>query len=263
MRLAAGLSIIAIGICFGLLPERALSEECPRGGTLIAGAADYRPYNIVEGDKVRGMDFEVIETILGRLGCDLVKVPLPWTRHLNALRIGTVDIATPVTKTPGREEFAYFSAPYIQADEVLFVRVENVDTHGSLDDFFLNDKRLGVVRDYAYGGSFPALSEAYPHLIETTDSLELNIRQLELGRVDAILGETYVVASVIQSLGLSKVIKPTEVIVASEPNYIMFSKQSVSRDFVAAFSRELQILQQNGEFDRITARYKGSDGAVY
>ncbi|XYK80287.1 MAG: substrate-binding periplasmic protein [Labrenzia sp.] len=263
MQRAAIIPAIVMGFAIGLVSMPAASQECPRGGTLIAGAGDYRPYNIVEGEEVRGMDFEVIETILGKLGCDLVKVPLPWTRHLNALRNGTVDIATPVTKTPEREAFAYFSAPYIQADEVLFVRAENVDTYESLGDFFQNDKRLGVVRDYAYGGSFPALSEAYPHLIEMTDSLELNLKQLELGRVDAILGETYVVTSEIQSLGLSKVIKPTNAIVASEPNYIMFSKRSVSQDFVAAFSKELQTMQENGEFDRITARYKDSDGAVY
>jgi len=263
MQVRAILSALVMGLAFGLLSAPAVSHECPRGGTLIAGAGDYRPYNIVEGEEVRGMDFEVIETILGKLGCDLLKVPLPWTRHLNALRNGTVDIATPVTKTPEREGFAYFSVPYIQADEVLFVRAENVDTYESLGEFFQNGKRLGVVRDYAYGGSFPALSEVYPQLIEMTDSLELNLKQLELGRVDAILGETYVVTSEILSLGLSKVIKVTNAVVASEPNYIMFSKKSVSQDFVAAFSKELQTMQENGEFDRITARYKDGDGAVY
>ncbi|GAA0773263.1 amino acid ABC transporter substrate-binding protein [Roseibium denhamense] len=249
-------------IAFACLPGPAAAQDCPRDGTLIAGAGDYRPYNIVEGNQVSGMDFDVIETILDKMGCGLIKVPLPWTRHLNAMRLGTVDIATPVTKTPERETFAHFSSPYIQADEILFVRAENLEKYENLSDFFLRDKRLGVVRDYAYGGSFPEMANAYPHLIEQTDSLELNLKQLELGRVDAILGETYVVTSVIKQLGLSNVIKPTEIVVASEPNYIMFSKESIPAEFVDAFSKELRAMQENGEFERITAPYKAADSPV-
>ncbi|WP_209010655.1 ABC transporter substrate-binding protein [Labrenzia sp. PHM005] len=255
------LALLIAGI-LGSLTLAAQAQDCPRGGTLIAGAGDYRPYNIVEGDTVTGMDFEVIETILNKMDCELTKIPLPWTRHLNAMRNGTVDIATPVTITPDREEFAHFSSPYIQANEILFVRTKDQSAYKDLADFFKKGKRLGVIRDYAYGGAFPELAKTYADQIETTDSQELNLKQLDLGRVDAILGETYVVSSVVQRLGLSRKVIPSNVIVASESNYIMFSKISVSEDFVAAFSRELQTMQENGEFDQITARYRNSQDVV-
>jgi len=262
MHRAAWLAFILELFLLAGLPATATAQDCPRGGTLIAGAGDYRPYNIVEGDKVSGMDFDVIETILKDMGCDLLKVPLPWARHLNGLRNGSVDIATPVTKTPDREVFAHFSAPYIVADEILFVRTDDTEAFESLEDFFLRGKRLGVIRNYAYGGSFPKLANAYPHLIERTDSLELNLKQLQIGRVDAILGETLVVTSVIRRLGYSNTIKTSGVIVASEPNHIMFSKKSVSQAFVAAFSEKLQLMQANGTFDEITAPYRSTDGAI-
>lgn len=259
-RQAALIMVASVCGLMAALPAQAV--DCPRGGTLIAGAGDYRPYNIVEGDKVSGMDFEVIEAILDKMGCSLTKVPLPWARHLNAMQNGLVDIASPVTITPERESFARFTAPYFVADEILFVAKGTTPAYDSLQSFFEQGNRLGVIREYAYGGVFPALSAAYAGQIETTDSLELNLKQLMLGRVDAILGETYVVTAEINKLRAGDKIKPTEVVVASEPNFIMFAKKSVPADFVAAFNAELQAMKKNGEFDRITEKYRSTQ-AVY
>lgn len=244
------------------LPAPAQAHDCPRGDTLIAGAGDYGPYNIVDGDNISGMDFEIVETILDKMGCKLEKVALPWSRHLTAIRTGVVDLATPVTRTPEREKFALFSIPYIMADEILFVRRDDLNAFKSPTDFFQQGKRLGVIRDFAYGGMFPELLASYGPQIERTDSQEQNLRQLELGRVDAILGEFYVISSVIQKLDLSKTIKPSDVVVASEWNYMMFSKKSVSQEFVAAFSSELRAMQDNGEIDRIAAQYRSPGDVV-
>lgn len=254
-------ALIIYGLLFAL-PARAEQQECPRDGTLIAGAGDYRPYNIVEGDSVSGMDFDVLEAILTKMGCGLRTVALPWARHLAEMRNGTVDIATPVTITADRQVFAYFTGPYIHADEILFVRQEDQNTYTSLSDFFVQGKRLGVIRDYAYGGDYRNLKNAYFSQIEQTDSQELNLKQLSLGRVDAVLGELYVVSSVIQKLGLSDDIKPSDVVVASEPNFIMFSKKSISEEFVSVFSSLLSEMQENGELDRITSQYLNKDGSI-
>ncbi|MCK7615463.1 substrate-binding periplasmic protein [Roseibium sediminicola] len=257
----AGFAALIV-LCLAVLPVPAFAVDCPRDGSLIAGAGDYRPYNIVEGDSVSGMDFEVIEAILDKMGCGLTKVPLPWARHLNAMQNGLVDIASPVTITPERESFARFTDPYITANEILFVATDTDPAYDSLQSFFEAGNRLGVIREYAYGGTYPALSAAYAGQIETTDSLELNLKQLMLGRVDAILGETYVVTAEINKLRAGGKIKPTEVVVASEPNFIMFAKKSVPADFVAAFNTQLQAMKRTGEFDRITEKYRSTQ-AVY
>lgn len=253
--------LVLAGLLFALT-GRAEAQDCPRDGTLVAGAADYPPYNIVEGTHVRGMDFDVIETILTKMGCNLRTVALPWARHLAEMRNGTVDIATPVTITPERLAFAHFTAPYIHAEEILFVRSEDRNTYTDLSNFFLQGKRLGVIRDYAYGGDYQDLKNAYFAQIEQTDSQELNLKQLSLGRVDAVLGERYVVSSAIQKLGFSEDIKPSTVVVASEPNFIMFSKKSISADFVSAFSKILSDMQENGELDLITSQYLNKDRAI-
>ncbi|ASP33456.1 ABC transporter substrate-binding protein [Labrenzia sp. VG12] len=249
-------TFVLFALCVAQQGQSAHAADCPRDGTLIAGAGDYRPYNIVEGDTVSGMDFEVIETILNKMGCRLTKVPLPWARHLKAMQNGTVDLATPVTKTPDREAFAHFSEPYINADEILFVAAGTEPSYSTLSAFFEQGHRLGVIREYAYGGDFPGLKNTYADQIETTDSQELNLKQLMLGRVDAVLGETFVITAEIGKLRLSDKIKATNVVVASEPNYIMFAKKSVPIEFVAAFNAELKAMKDSGDFERITSKYK-------
>ncbi|WP_428647631.1 substrate-binding periplasmic protein [Roseibium sp.] len=256
------LLIGALTLCLALLAAEARAMDCPRDGTLIAGAGDYRPYQIVEADNVSGMDFDVIEAILEKMGCSLKKVPLPWARHLKAMQNGQVDIASPVTMTPERAAFARFTKPYIVANEVLFVAADTDVTYDNLAAFFSKGYRLGVIREYAYGGDYPDLRDIYAGQIETTDSLELNLKQLLLGRVDAILGETYVVSAEIRKLRLAGKVKSTGVVVASEPNYIMFARKSVPAAFVAAFDAELQAMKANGAFDRITEKYK-STKAIY
>ncbi|MCK7612697.1 substrate-binding periplasmic protein [Roseibium sediminicola] len=245
-----------VGLCLMAGGSFAQAAECPRGGTLIAGASDYRPYQKVEGKEVTGMDFEVLEAVLGKLGCSLEVQALPWARHLKGVQDGTVDIASPVSKNEEREAFATFSSPYVDAQEVLFVAQGKENGFDNLADFFENGGKLGTIREYAYGGDFASLKEQYGGQIEETDSLESNLKKLAAGRVDATLGEVFVVSEEIKRLGLSDKVVASQTVISSDPSYYMFSKASVPADFVAAFSTEMQNMKDSGEFDGITGKYR-------
>ncbi|MTI04310.1 amino acid ABC transporter substrate-binding protein [Roseibium denhamense] len=238
------------------MSSAAYAVECPRGGTLIAGASDYRPYQKVEGDTITGMDFEVLGAVLGKMGCSLEVQSLPWARHLKGVEDGSVDIASPVSKTAEREAFATFSEPYVDAQEVLFVTPGSETSYPSLSAFFESGGKLGVIREYAYGGDFASLQENYPDQIDDTDSLESNLKKLAAGRIDATLGETYVVSEEIKRLGLSDKVVASETVISSDATYFMFSSTSVPEDFVAAFSAEMQAMKESGEFDSLTSKYR-------
>lgn len=250
-HLAAGFGLVWLAAA-----SAAQAADCPRGGTLIAGASDYRPYQKVEGKDVTGMDFEVLEAVLGKLGCSLETQALPWARHLKGVQDGTVDIASPVSKNAEREAFATFSSPYVDAQEVLFVAPGKEADYDSLAAFFESGGKLGTIREYAYGGDFASLQAQYGGQIEETDSLESNLKKLAAGRVDATLGEVFVVSEEIKRLGLTDKVVATQTVISSDPSYYMFSKASVPEDFVAAFSAEMEKMKESGEFDGITAKYR-------
>ncbi|WP_428523874.1 substrate-binding periplasmic protein [Roseibium sp.] len=249
-------SIVGAGVVVFGLGAHAVAVECPRGGTLIAGASDYRPYQKVEGNDVSGMDFEVIAVVLDKLGCALETQALPWARHLKGLEDGNVDIASPVSKTAEREAFAHFSSPYVDAQEVLFVPAGKEGEYSSLADFFEKGGKLGTIREYAYGGDFNDLKDKHAGQIDETDSQESNLKKLAAGRIDATLGEVFVVSEDIKRLGLGDKVAASNVVISSDASYIMFSKKSVSEDFVTAFSDQMQAMKDSGEFDMITAKYK-------
>jgi len=234
------------------------ADTCPHERTLVAGIEDYRPYHIIDGpDQIGGMDFDVLELILERMGCDLEKRPLPWIRHLNDLKEGRVDIASPVARTPEREVFARYSEVYLRAPELLFVHEDKPDETRSLSAFFEAGNRLGIIRGYVYGGEFVNLSEQYPDQITAQDSEEPLLRQLEFGRVDAVIGDLFVMSHEIKKLGLGSLIVPSNVIVSNDPLYFMFSRKSVSEEFVLAFNNELNQMRTSGELDRIIDKYRG------
>ncbi|MTI45732.1 ABC-type amino acid transport substrate-binding protein [Roseibium hamelinense] len=234
---------------------QAAGSVCPDGGTLVAGTEDYRPYQIVEGTSVSGMDFEVLELILARMGCELEIRIMPWTRHLKGIEDGDVHAASPVAKSPEREEYAYFSIPYLKSREVLFVPPEHRADHTSLREFFEAGKILGAVRDYVYGGDFVALSKEFDTQITVQDTEEPMLKQVAIGRIDAVIGDAFVVTSVISQLGLREEVVRSTTVVSEDDVYFMFSKAAVSLKFIDRFNAELQQMQESGEFARITAKY--------
>jgi polar amino acid transport system substrate-binding protein len=248
--------VAGAGVAVCMLAGQAVAVECPRGGTLIAGASDYRPYQKVDDNEVSGMDFEVIAVVLDKLGCGLETQALPWARHLKGLEDGNVDIASPVSKTEEREAFAHFSSPYVDAQEVLFVPAGKEGEYSSLADFFEKGGKLGTIREYAYGGDFNDLKDKYGSQIDDTDSQESNLKKLAAGRIDATLGEVFVVSEDIKRLGFGDKVVASNVIISSDASYIMFSKKSVPEEFVTAFSEQMQAIKSSGEFDTITAKYK-------
>jgi len=250
-RFGACLSVLLLGA--GTAVQAA---ECPRDGTLIVGAGDYRPHHIVEGNTVTGMDFEVLEAVLGKLGCSLDVQVLPWARHLKGLEEGTVDVASPVTKTPEREEFAAFSSVYVHAVERLFVRPGQEDSFPDLKSFFENGEKLGVIREFAYGGGYDDLKTTHAAQIEEVGEMSSNIKKVAAGRLTATIGDEFVTASDIKAAGMTGQVVPASTAISSYQLYFMFSKKSVPAEFVTAFNAELEKMQGNGEFDAITAKYK-------
>jgi len=116
--------------------------------------------------------------------------------------------------------------------------------------------KLGTIREYAYGGDFDSLKAKYGGQIEETDSQESNLKKLSAGRIDATLGELFVVSEDVKRLGLQEKVAAASFLISSNPSYIMFSKKSVSAEFVDAFSAQMQALKAAGEFDVITQKYK-------
>ena len=137
----------------GLTPGKEMSklEKIKTSGKLVVGtSADYPPYEFhllseEEGELV-GIDIDIAKVIAQELGVQLEIKDLIFSRILNALESGQIDIALAgLSPTEERQKVASFSDVYYQAIQCVVIRKDNVERIKTIED--LRGKKVGVQKD--------------------------------------------------------------------------------------------------------------------
>lgn len=94
--------------------------------TLLGGWYLLDPFQYTEEkagySRLTGLDIELLRAIARRAGYAIKFEEVQWRQHVQDIREGRRDIAAAALKTPEREAFAYFSIPYREETNALFVR---------------------------------------------------------------------------------------------------------------------------------------------
>ena len=165
-----------------------------------AGACEVRarwnddpPYAMRLADgRLSGLNVELVELTLARMGCRARWVELPWARALVELEAGRLDLLPGGFRRPEREAFAFFVAQHELSRNRLFVRqADRVRVGGAtrLGEVPWPGMRLGVQIGVVYGPEYAGLmmqSEFRSRLTQATTRRSL-WQMLELGRVDGVL----------------------------------------------------------------------------
>jgi hypothetical protein len=77
---------------------------------------------------------------------------------------------------------------------------------------------------------------------------------LKIGRIDGFISELQAGLIELQSLGLSSHVRPSDFIVSTQGTHFIFSKQTVSYDFVKAVDQELAKLSELHKFDSTNSK---------
>lgn len=221
---------------------------------------DDPPYSMVQEDEVVGIDADLVREAMKRLGCDLSLKKLPWARALRELRDGRVDMLSGAYRTPEREQYAHYSSVVgLVSPNILFIRQADearFDFSG-LKELLESGFRLGAQINVSYSDEYSALIQNpdYEKNIEFLSSRESLWRMLARDRVDGVVASQLTGLYEIQELGLSDTISPSSLVVSNKPAFFVFSKASVSPEFVADFDRALQSMLDDGTFASIVNRY--------
>ncbi|MBE6377714.1 MAG: transporter substrate-binding domain-containing protein [Lentisphaerae bacterium] len=115
----------------------AASEQILR----VVTSADFPPYEYHEGDKIVGIDIDILREVLRRGNCKMVVEDMKFDSIIAAVQTGKGDIAaSAITITEDRKKMVDFSIPYITAKQVIIVP-ENSKVQGVSD---LKGLRIGV-----------------------------------------------------------------------------------------------------------------------
>ena len=155
-----------------------------------------------------GYAVDLMRLLADRLGLRLqiVHGP-PWKQFLDMVRKGEIDALPCIARTPERDQYLLFTAPFIRATDTVFVRRDRVDSIRSMDD--LRDKRVAVIRG-AYNES--ALRAAYPdvELLPFDNSVAI-LRAVASGQAHAAIESDRVGDFVLRREGLGHVVPAFEV----------------------------------------------------
>lgn len=239
--------------------KEAVTEVAPC--VLTMGWDPWEPYHFtgVEG-QVRGLDIDLVAAIAAGAGCRLEFLQGNWASLLRLVQVGELDLLVGATRTPEREEFAWFSDPYREERFMLFVRTgeKNQFAGRELAGLLAEGFRIGVTQGYIYDPEITRLQgdpELSGQFVEAAVG-ELNFTNMMDFRIDGFIEDPYVATAIERRRGWGDRMEPLDLEFSSGPVHILFSKATVEDSLVESFNRSLEKLRESGQYDAILARYR-------
>ncbi|MBU2876056.1 MULTISPECIES: substrate-binding periplasmic protein [Aliiglaciecola] len=220
----------------------------------------WEPYQYINVDgEVSGVDIQIITGVINEMGCTVSYVQGTWVSLLEDLRLGNVDMLIGASKTPAREEFAYFSAPYRTEQFSLYIRNDDKKraAYNDIDEFIANGSKIGVVGDYYYGPQITILQDSKASSSNFVSGImgELNIARLLDMDIDGFLEDSFVGASILRRKGLDNYIVEHGFTVTTGDIYVMFSQSSVAEADVQKFNSALDDYMQMDSYKHTLQKY--------
>jgi len=239
------------------------SSICTR--PLTVGYEDWPPYQYEKttrhGKLTTGLDVEMLEAIMGELGCSIKWVRMPWVQHLKALKSGEVDLAMAASYSLERSQFAYYTEGYRDEIIALFVQRDKREAYPakSLRELFRGPFKfkLGIEQGFIYGGELESLrtDPKYKDRVITATLLQDNIKDLAEKTIDGFLGDPIAVWYALRDTSYETQVVKHPMSVYSNQVHILLSKASMNSDMAENFNKALIRLQEKGVYQTILKAY--------
>jgi polar amino acid transport system substrate-binding protein len=223
---------------------------------------DDPPYSYRTADgRIAGLNAELVEQTLARLGCRPQWRELPWARALVELEAGRLDVLPGGLRRPEREAFAHFVAQPVVSPNRLFVRKSDRARIGAATRLadVAPGLRLGVQIGVVYGPEYAQLMTQPAFRASLTQATaRRNLWQmLDIGRVDGVLASEASARWELAQQGLSADIVATDVVLSDEPAFVLVSKRTRDAAWVRRFQEASNALEADGTMARIVRKYFG------
>ncbi|WP_410487730.1 substrate-binding periplasmic protein [Aeromonas caviae] len=231
----------------GLVLPLLFAQPLTARETLSVAWSHWPPFSQIAADgTLGGLDVTLTRQILGKAGVEPAFRNLPWARALYLMERQQLDVAMGALKTPERERFARFSAPYRRASFVLLSqRPQAGEPEGWREITELatlcqaKGLRLGKLR-----GTRPLpMSEECPALGQASEynSDDRLLTLLLARRLDGVIMEWQYARYRLGQLGASDGIQ-CQVLLHQQPVRLMFAKEAVNDEALARIDAAIATL---------------------
>ncbi len=219
------------------------------------------PHMIVQGEFLGGSLKELLDLAAQRLAIRVAWRDQPFSKSIEDLKSGNVDIVPRTIQTPEREQWIRFSSPvgYEQQEILFLVRKGQEQAIRNYDD--LKTRTIGTKKGTAYFPRFDKDQELAkrPHAGDDYGLLD----QFVTGAVDTVIVlDRRAMESALAGLGVTDYAFAQYRMVMSIAMNYGFSKSSPNAVLTEALERELQALTANGEAEAVLTRFFQNERAA-
>ncbi|EPJ47080.1 MAG: hypothetical protein OFPI_03400 [Osedax symbiont Rs2] len=221
-------------------------------GTLNIFATNYPPFNIKSAPSQPGFDVEVSIAAFAAVGIDIEVKFQPWARIMRDVKSGVATAAVTCSKVKERLSFADLSE---QISSTRMAVITHRNYSGAplsvVDD--LRNKKVIAVNGFATQKELVKNGIKHSSVNSIEDALAVLLRRNQ----DVFYIGWESAAYVAQQMGiLDKLNFAGVASVDDHPFYLCFSKKwPASKKLLKTFNKGLKIIQENGTFQNIHARY--------
>lgn len=220
---------------------------------LQIAAESFPPFSYMQDGVARGLDWELVQAVLTKLGLRARLQVLPWKRAMLDIERGELDAVVGATRGDlnEREELLAFpDEPLYASHSRFYYRREQPFVFDGL--FTLKGKVVSVLAGYNYPPDFSAAAYFKRDLSATH---EQSLRKLLAGRVDLALVHAGVAEYLIQREGWAKAIAADPTPIAPGRLYMGFSRQRGHAVLAQRFGEVLQTYKGSAAYAALLTRY--------
>ena len=225
----------------------------------FAGLKSIFPYAFIKDGVYQGIDIDIVDDAMRRLGKKATFQPLPLKRMLSYLEEGKIDGTIHLFHHKSRERFLIYSTvPVHNSTYRIFIKKGSQFLFNSLNDLY--GKRIGKVRGIQFSREFEQAAGLNKFTIAETRSTQSNLKKLITARIDGFAANSEITHYYIKKLNLSAEVDelPTPLI-EDRPVYFALSKNAKKiknmEVFIQNLNRVMNQMKNDGTFYRVNRKY--------
>lgn len=219
------------------------------------------PLEYMLDGEVTGVAVDLTREAIGRTGLEANVEIRPWKRVLYEVARGQADIAINTGQSAEREAWGIF--PHETLINETYVLFSSTPMSLPEDLSGIEKFSLGNQLGYFYGEHFHTkVTDERFRSVETTLTIERNLEKLIAKRIDLFIGDMLPTRYYISQMGLGDdvhvVLKEgtdQPLVVSVSPTYAVFSRKTMSPEYVERFNRALREMKEDGTYARIVDAY--------
>ena len=228
----------------------------------VGSSGIYPPFISVDADgKAQGYDVEVLEKVGEALGYEIKWEFAEFSGIFGMLDAGKIDtVANLIAMTDERKAKYDFSTPYAYSGATLVVHEDNKDIK-SIED--LKGKKVGVLLGNNLHQFLEKWNEENGNEITITPYQDVSgtYNEVALGRLDAFIDVKITAASRIRDEGLPLKLYGEDYLINFDYGF-PFVRSNDNKEFLDAFSAEIQKLQDNGTLKELSDKWSAIDVTI-